>query len=63
MKPLRVIQATPKAKTKLCLKKGRLLMIPMESHLSRPRKKDLKQALIHKIMKKKTWLMTSLMVH
>ena len=38
-------------------------MILKESHLRRPRKKDLKQALNQKIMKKKTWLMTSLMVH
>ena len=37
-------------------------MILKESHLRRPRKKDLKQALIQKIMKKKSWLMTSLMV-
>ena len=44
-------------------KKAEFLMILKESHLRRPRKKYLKQALIQKIMMKKTWLMTSVMVH
>ena len=53
MKPMRVIQATPKAKTKILSQKKKT-----------PKGKSSQRAkLIQKIMKKKTWLVTSLMVH
>ena len=63
MKPMWVIQATPKAKTKILSQKRKTCNDSKGKSFRRPRKKDLKQALIQKIMKKKTWLMTSLMVH
>ena len=63
MKPMRVIQATPKAKTKILSQKRKTSNDSKGKSFRRPRKKDLKQALIQKIMMKKTWLMTSLMVH
>ena len=63
MKPMRFIQATPKAKTKILSQKRKTSNDSKGKSFRRPRKKDLKQALIQKIMMKKTWLMTSLMVH
>ena len=56
MKPMRVIQATPKAKTKILSQKRKT---PNDSK----RKSSQKAKLIQKIMEKKTWLVTSLMVH
>ena len=59
MKPMRVIQATSKAETKIFTQ-----MIPKESHLRRPRKKDLKQAQIQKIMMKNVNLcITPIIIH
>ena len=56
MKRIRVIHATPKAKTKILFKKRKT---PNNSK----GKSSQKAKLIQKIMKKKTWLMTCLMVH
>ena len=56
MKPMRVIQATPKAKTKILSQKRKT---PNDSK----GKSSQKAKLIQKIMKKKTWLVTSLMDH
>ena len=56
MKPMRVIQATPKAKTKILSQKRKT---PNDSK----GKSSQKAKLIQKIMEKKTWLVTSLMVH
>ena len=56
MKPMRVIQATPKAKTKILSQKRKT---PNDSK----GKSSQKAKLIQKIMKKKTWLVTSVMVH
>ena len=53
VKTMRVIEATPKAKTKILSQKRKT-----------PKGKSSQKAkLIQKIMKKMTWLMTSLMVH
>ena len=52
IKPMRVIQATPKAKTKILSQKRKT-----------PNDSSQKAKLIQKIVKKKTWLVTSLMVH
>ena len=53
MKPMRVMQATLKAKTKILSQKRKT-----------PKgKSSQKTKLIQKIMKKKTWLVKSLMVH
>ena len=52
MKPMRVMQATPKAKTKILSQKRKT-----------PNDSSQKAKLIQKIVKKKTWLVTSLMVH
>ena len=59
IKPMRVIQATPKAKTKILSQKRKT---PNDSK-EKSSLKAKKQALIQKIMKKKTWLVTSVMVH
>ena len=56
IKPMRVIQATPKAKTKILSQKRKT---PNDSK----GKSSQKARLIQKIMKKKTWLVKSLMVH
>ena len=52
IKPMRVIQVTPKAKTKILSQKRKT-----------PNDSSQKAKLIQKIVKKKTWLVTSLMVH
>ena len=49
---MRVIQATPKAKTKFLSQKWKT-----------PNDSSQNAKLIQKIVKKKTWLVTSLMVH
>ena len=56
MKPMRFIQTTPKAKTKILSQKRKT---PNDSK----GKSSQKARLIQKIMKKKTWLVKSLMVH
>ena len=52
MEQIRVIHATPKAKTKILSQKRKT-----------PNDSSQKAKLIQKIVKKKTWLVTSLMVH
>ena len=56
MEQIRVIHATPKAKTKILSQKRKT---PNDSK----GKSSQKARLIQKIMKKKTWLVKSLMVH
>ena len=56
MKRIRVIHATPKAKSKILSQKRKT---PHDSK----GKSSQKAKLIQKIMKKKTWLVKSLMVH
>ena len=56
IKPMRVIQATPRAKTKILSQKRKT---PNDSK----GKSSQKAKLIQKIMNKKPWLVTSVMVH
>ena len=59
MKPMRVIQATSKAKTKILSQKRKTSNDSKGKSFQKAKKKRLEQALIQKIMKKKSWMMTS----